>query len=102
MKGEEKVKRIKKMIFVFIFGSLVFSGCGNADAEVDTQTNNMNQPDYYEEFEGLSEEETTQKLLNEARKQELFIQLRSLSAELKLLGVTDRELCDLVRGGNEN
>ena len=39
---------------------------------------------------------------NEARKRELFIQLRSLSAELKLLGVTDKELCDLVRGGNEN
>ena len=39
---------------------------------------------------------------NEARKQELFSQLRSLSAELKLLGVSDQELCDLVRGGNEN
>ena len=38
----------------------------------------------------------------DARKQELFAQLRSLSAELKLLGVSDQELCDLVRGGNEN
>lgn len=39
---------------------------------------------------------------NEARRQELFAQLRSLSAELKLLGVTDQELMDLARGGNEN
>ena len=39
---------------------------------------------------------------NEARRQELFAQLRSLSAELKLLGVTDQELMDLVRGGNEH
>ena len=38
---------------------------------------------------------------SEARKQELFAQLRALSAELKLLGVSDEELCDLVRGGNE-
>ncbi len=39
---------------------------------------------------------------NEARRQELFAELRSLSAELRLLGVTAQELMDLVRGGNEN
>ncbi|MBR4869270.1 MAG: GntR family transcriptional regulator [Oscillospiraceae bacterium] len=38
---------------------------------------------------------------NDARKQELFAQLRAISAELKLLGVTEQELSDLVRGGNE-
>ena len=39
---------------------------------------------------------------NEARRQELLAQLHALSAELKLLGVTDQELMDLVRGGNEH
>ena len=33
----------------------------------------------------------------DARKQELFAQLRSISAELKLLGVSEQELCDLLR-----
>lgn len=57
----------KRIICMCMLAILALGGCG----EANTQSNNTDDAEYLEGYENLSEEETTQKMLDEARKQEV-------------------------------
>lgn len=62
-----KNKLIKQIVFAFVLVVFVLGGCGNSN----TQNNSADNEEYLEGYDNLSEEETTQKLVEEADQMEV-------------------------------
>lgn len=61
----------KKVIAILLLSTLLLSACSSQDNYGEVYGDGLNDIEYLEGYEGLSEEETTKKLIEEADKMEV-------------------------------